>query len=90
MDTYFATLQKVKNSLQVTGGFIHDEPSGIKAIDQKGGTKKHKLKQSRLYIYPDIVSKALYLLCIGGKTSQKRDIRNCKEFVSGLKKKQEN
>ena len=90
LDTYFTTLQKVQNPLQVTGGFIHNEPSGIKAIDQTGGTKKHKLKQTRLYIYPDTVSKTLYLLCIGDKTSQKRDIQNCKKFVKKLKKNYEN
>ena len=43
LDTYFGTLKECGNPLQVTGGFIHKESDGIKAIDQKGGGQKVKL-----------------------------------------------
>jgi hypothetical protein len=65
----------------VRGGFIHDEPDGIKAIDQKGGGQKMKLQQTRLYVYPDITNRILYLLTIGDKGTQRDDINLCREFV---------
>lgn len=81
LDTYFRTLNNVGHPLQVKAGFIHDEPKGIKAIDQKGGGQKVKLQQTRLYIYPDIDSRIVYLLTIGDKHSQKEDIKLCCEYV---------
>lgn len=81
LDTYFKTLNEVNNPLQVKAGFIHNEPSGIKAIDQKGGRQKIKLQQTRLYIFPDTSSKTLYLLTIGDKGTQRDDINFCREYV---------
>ena len=81
LDTYFRTLVKLGNPLQIKAGFIHHEPKGIKAIDQKGGGQKVKLKQTRLYIYPNLENKILYLLIIGDKTSQRDDLKYCLEFV---------
>ncbi len=81
LDTYFKTLNEVNNPLQVRGGFIHDEPDGIKAIDQKGGGQKMKLQQTRLYVYPDTSNKTLYLLTIGDKGTQRDDINLCREYV---------
>ena len=82
---YFETLRDLGNPLQVTHGFIHHEPEGIKAIDQKGGCKKNKLQQTRLYIFPHIETKTLYLLGIGNKTAQKEDIKKCRDFVRKIK-----
>ena len=86
LDTYFKALQLSDNPLQVKAGFIHDEPDGIKAIDQKGGGKKIKLRQTRLYIFPHMKNKVLYLLTIGDKQSQKEDIKWSRDYVREIKK----
>ena len=85
VDTYFRTLKKLGNPLQIQAGFIHREPAGIKAIDQKGGKQKVKLQQTRLYVYPDIDRSTLFLFAIGNKTNQSEDIRYCQEMVKKLK-----
>lgn len=81
LDTYFTSLKTLGHPLQIKAGFIHNESRGIKAIDQKGGDQKTKLKQTRLYVYPSYDDKILYLILIGDKNSQKRDIRYCLDFV---------
>jgi hypothetical protein len=52
----------------------------------KGGKRKVKLQQTRLYVYPDIQDKSLYLLAIGDKNSQKKDIQFCIDTVKQIKK----
>ena len=78
----------------VTSKFIHPEPDGIKALDQSGAKnketrkvskKRHKLKQTRLYIYPNTTTKTLHLLTLGGKKSQAGDIKYCKKIVKDIK-----
>ena len=81
LDTYFKALNHLGHPLQVKAGFMHNEPDGIKAIDQKGGGQKIKLQQTRLYIYPDVDTRTVYLLTIGDKGSQREDIRFCREYV---------
>ena len=85
LDTYFKALKVSASPLQVTGGFIHHESDGIKAIDQKGSASKVKLQQTRLYIYPDQGTSTLHVLTIGDKTSQRDDIKVCREFVKKLR-----
>jgi hypothetical protein len=68
----------------VVAGYIHDEGKGIRAIDQRGGAKG-KLRQTRLYLYPDVDSKVLYLVTIGDKNSQKADVKLSADFVVQLK-----
>ncbi|MBU1006117.1 MAG: hypothetical protein KKH08_00815 [Candidatus Omnitrophica bacterium] len=81
LDTYCNALMKLGHPLQIKAGFIHHEPKGIKAIDQKGGKQKVKLEQTRLYMYPDCENKILRLLTIGNKSSQKRDIKHCLDNI---------
>ena len=91
LKTYFNSLSNGVNPLQMNDGFIHNERQGIYAIDQKGGGQKMKLQQTRLYIYPDVSSKKLFLLTIGDKHSQnKQDIPFCKEFVKDLRSQVQN
>ncbi len=85
LDTYFNTLAGGVNPLNIKSGFIHNEPGGIKAIDQKGG--KGKLKQSRLYVYPDTNSEKLHIISIGDKTKQGKDIQECRDYIKPLKKR---
>ena len=64
-------------------GFLHNEPCGVWAIDQKG--RGSGLKQSRLYIYPDEHNKTLYLITLGDKRSQSADVTFAKQFVLNLR-----
>ena len=87
LDKYLAALQNVGNPLQITASFIHNEPDGIVALDQKGRKQKVKLQQTRLYIFPHLEEKTLYVLTIGDKRSQSNDINYCRKFVRKLKNK---
>jgi mRNA-degrading endonuclease RelE of RelBE toxin-antitoxin system len=86
LDSYFNALDELGNPCLIKSGFIHPESHGIIAIDQKGGKRRVKLQQTRLYIYPDIQNKTLYLLAIGDKNSQKKDIQSCIDIVKQIKK----
>jgi len=88
LDTYHGTLNALGHPLNIKAGFIHSHyPKGIKSIDQKGGQQKTKLRQTRLYIFPDCSTKILWHLIIGDKNSQKQDIKFCVGFVKKLTKK---
>ena len=84
LDTYTTTLQGgVKPSL-IRAGFIHREPQGVVAIDQRG--TKGRPRQTRLYVFPDLTTSVLYLITIGDKNSQTRDLKDCRQFVNDLRK----
>jgi len=82
---YMKALSELENSLAITAGFIHSEPKGIKAIDQKGGQNKVKLQQTRLYVYADDKNKKLYLLALGDKKAQREDIKFCVKEVEKIR-----
>ena len=83
LDTYFSTLNDGVHPLNIKAGFIHHEPEGIKAIDQKGG--KGKLMQTRLYVYPYTETEALHVILIGTKKDQNKDIKECRDYIKPLK-----
>lgn len=86
LQTYLEALRAGNKPMQIKYGFVHVEPSGIFAIDQKGGVGK--LAQTRLYVYPDTDAEILHLLTIGGKgREQRNDIQLCKDFVAQLKER---
>lgn len=85
LDRYFAAIETVSHPRQIRAGFIHIEPNGVIAIDQKGGKKRLKLQQTRLYLYCDIDSKTVYLLAIGSKNTQKTDIAACSLFMKNFR-----
>jgi len=64
-------------------GFIHPEPGGVLAVDQKGGGSG--LKQCRLYTYPHTPSETLHLVTLGDKGTQADDIRYARAFIEGVK-----
>ncbi len=70
----------------VTGKFIHNESDGIRALDQTGGFGRG-LMESRLYLFADTSEQVLYLLCIGDKGEQKKDMIDCRRMVGKLKKR---
>lgn len=82
LDTYLKALQHGASPLNINAGFIHHEPYGVKAIDQKGSHKKVSgtPKECRLYTFPDSDNKVLHLITIGDKNSQKSDIKDCRSF----------
>lgn len=83
LQTYLEALRAGNKPMQIKYGFVHVEPIGVFAIDQKGGGGK--LAQTRLYVYPDIDAEILHLLTIGGKgLEQRNDIQLCKDFVAQL------
>ena len=88
LDKYHNALNKIGKVLQITAGFIHPEPKGVIALDQKGS--KGKLKQTRLYLYPSVEEKIIYWLIIGDKKSKANDINYCSKFVQKKKKEKEN
>lgn len=70
----------------LSGSFIHREPHGVIAVDQSFdkdtfGGKRPKLKQTRLYIFPNERTRQIHLITIGDKQTQKDDIEYCSKFV---------
>lgn len=88
LDTYLKALQFGTSPQKINAGFIHHEPNGVKAIDQKGSRKKVSgtPKECRLYVFPDSDGKVLYLITIGDKNSQKSDIKDCCSFLDESRK----
>lgn len=83
-DTVFQGLcEGILTPEQVTRlGFVHTEPQGVLAIDQKGGGKD--LRQTRLYVYLDKTSKTFYSIILGDKDTQPNDIKLATSFVKEL------
>ena len=84
LDTYVRGLNKGIKPALLQAGFIHREPLGVIALDQKGASGSPK--QTRLYIYTYEVENTVFLITIGDKNSQKRDIEDSRSFVFSLRK----
>lgn len=87
LDTFLQSLRAGGKVQQLWFGFLHAEPSGVKAIDQKGGGSG--LKQTRLYVYADEATQIIHLITLGGKDSQDNDVRTCTDFVDSLRNEDE-
>lgn len=64
LEKYLISLEESSHPGLVQFGFLHDEPKGIRAVDQSGGAlasggKRGKLTQTRLYTYAALESKVL-------------------------------
>jgi len=79
LDRYLSLLNTAKNPKAVQAGFLHHEPAGVVAVDQKGGGGN--LQETRLYTYADAAGKLLYIITIGNKNEQPADIEFAKDFV---------
>jgi hypothetical protein len=86
LERYIEQLNAAKTSKNVIAGFLHAEPHGVVAVDQKGGGGN--LQETRLYTYADDEKKLMYLITIGDKDSQADDIQLSKNFVEVIKPKQ--
>ncbi len=89
LDKYKEAVDAGTDPQKVQRGFIHPETMGIIAIDQKGHAPN--LRETRLYIYPEVETRTIYLITIGDKDTQaRRDIREAKQFVEELLKESKN
>lgn len=69
--------------------FARKEPDGIIAFDSKGVKRERtgtKLKATRLYVYAVEINRTLYLLRIGDKDSQRKDLITCRNAVRKIKR----
>lgn len=64
-------------------GFLHHEPAGIWALDQKGPSRT-KLQETRLYVFPVEDNQTLHIITVGNKNSQAADLRCALDFVRTL------
>jgi len=72
LDRYMALLTRSPSARSVHAGFIHPEPHGMIAVDQRGGAGR--LQETRLYCYAHSGSRTVHLLGIGDKSSQSADL----------------
>lgn len=63
--------------------FFQSEGDGLYRIGQTG---VQGAKETRLYVYPDEAEATVYVLGIGDKDSQERDIRAAKTAVTDLRR----
>jgi hypothetical protein len=82
----FKRLQNMLNLYQhpqlIVAGFIHPEPLGVWALDQRGSMGN--LQATRLYCYAESSRKNIHLLAIGSKDSQSADISRVTEIVKSI------
>lgn len=90
LQTYVDVLNETNNAQSANQQpFVHTEPDGMVAIDQRGARierKKGKLKATRLYVYAAVVNQTVYLLGIGDKDSQKQDIETFGKKVKRIRR----
>ena len=56
--------------------FFRSEGKGLYRIGQRKGDH-----ETRLYVYPDQENEIIYILSIGDKNTQQRDINECKKKI---------
>lgn len=79
LERFVSMLNSAPNSKAIQSGFLHTEGKGVLAIDQRGQGKN--LRETRLYVYADDESKTVYLITIGNKKTQTKDIALAHDFV---------
>ena len=87
LDTFLGALNCGAKPEHARFGFIHPEPRGVLAIDQKGGGSS--LKETRLYTFPEADTQVVHLITLGDKDSQEADVRYASEFVDELAHREE-
>jgi len=73
LQRYLDLLQIAPHPRLIQAGFLHPEPHGIVAVDERGGGGH--LRALRLYTLADESRRTLHLLHLGDKSSQARDLR---------------
>ena len=72
LERYMLLLARSPSARLVQAGFLHPEPHGMVAVDQRGGGGR--LQETRLYCYAHNGSRTVHLLGIGDKSSQPADL----------------
>lgn len=83
VDKYIQELREIDRPMQVSGGYIHKEPHGAVAVDQKGSG--NHLSPIRVYLYPDEETKTVWIVTVGTKRRQQKDIKELKSFIQKIK-----
>ncbi len=83
LQRYLDQLNAAPNARAVQAGYLHHEPGGVVAVDQKSGGKG--LQETRLYTFADAGTETVYLITLGDKGSQPTDVKFCSDFVKSLK-----
>jgi len=84
LQRYLALLMVSKNSKCVEAGYLHKEPGGVIAVDQKGFSGN--LQETRLYTFAIDAVKTVHLITIGSKDTQHSDIEYSKNFIEQFSK----
>jgi hypothetical protein len=79
LERFLAILRISKNSKCVEAGYLHKEPGGVVAIDQRGFSGN--LQETRLYTFARDDEKVVHLITIGSKDTQHSDIEYSKEYI---------
>jgi len=82
LQRYFEQIKVARHPRVVQAGYMHHEPHGVVAIDQKGGGKD--LQQTRLYTFAEAETQTLHLITVGTKNEQSADIQFSSDFVKSL------
>jgi hypothetical protein len=84
LERYLSQLEVAPNARAASiQGFLHPEPGGVVAVDQKG-SGANNLQETRAYTYADEAQKVLHLITIGNKDMQANDILISRRFVQDL------
>ena len=79
---FMILLARSPSARSVQAGFLHSEPHGMVAIDQRGGVGH--LQETRLYCYAQADLRTLHLLGIGDKSSQSADLARLSPVARSL------
>jgi len=82
LERYMTLLARSPSSRSIQAGFLHPEPHGMVALDQRGGGGY--LQETRLYCYAHTGSRTVHLLGIGDKSSQPADLARLSSIARTL------
>jgi len=82
LDRTMTLLANSPHARTIQAGFLHTEPHGMVAIDQRGGVGR--LQETRLYCYAQDDARTLHLLGIGNKSSQSADLARLSPVARSL------
>lgn len=89
----FANLSRLEKMLKqgvtlqqaMRSGFFSDEGEDVYRI----GQQRKGMKETRLYIFAQIVGGTIKILTIGDKSTQRKDVNWCHQWVREFKAKQQ-
>lgn len=76
---YLPMLNTAPTPRAIHAGFLHPEPGGVVAVDQKGGGGN--LRETRLYTFAEESTRTLHLLLLGDKSTQRRDLAHVSQWL---------